>query len=178
MKTDKKKSSTLLIISLILLAVGIGLSIYTYKSSYQDSLATGSKISELKSLIADAAEGADVSSLQQELDSLSDQKLSQERPYGYSLTFLFFTILLLGKGIYNIHIKMKSEMGELSQTSMNISINNMHIHTATIHGTNGKWIANDYDFMIFHSVDNYLDFSFAQSGIDIDGITITKVSDF
>lgn len=89
-----------------------------------------------------------------------------------------FPLKISGKGIYNIHIKMKSEMGELSQTSMNISINNMHIHTATIHGTNGKWIANDYDFMIFHSVDNYLDFSFAQSGIDIDGITITKVSDF
>lgn len=121
MKTDKKKNSTLLIISLILLAVGIGLSIYTYKGSYQESLATGTKISELKTLVADAAEGADVSTLQQELDSLSDQKLSQERPYGYSLTFLFFSILLLGKGIYNIlfgKTVVKSSMNRLTQAGL------------------------------------------------------------
>lgn len=89
-----------------------------------------------------------------------------------------FPIRIPGKGIFNIHIKMKSDLGELSQTSMSISVNNMLIHTVTIHGTDGEWVENDYDFMIFHSVDNYLDFAFAQTGIDIERIAITKVKDF
>lgn len=69
---------------------------------------------------------------------------------------------------------MKSDLGELSQTSMNVSINNMLIHTVTIHGTNGEWITQELDFEAFLSVDNYLDFAFAQTGIDVESITVTK----
>lgn len=89
-----------------------------------------------------------------------------------------FPLKIDGKGVFKLHIKMKSDWGELSQASMNISINNMHIHTVTIHGTNGEWITNDYDFMIFMNIDNYLDISFAQTGIDIESITVTQEQKF
>ena len=85
-----------------------------------------------------------------------------------------FPIKITDKGRYTLHIKMKSDLGELSQTSMNVSVNNMLIHTETIHGTNGEWIMKDLDFEAFVSVDNYLDLSFAQTGIDIDSIYVTK----
>lgn len=89
-----------------------------------------------------------------------------------------FPLKMYGKGIFNLHIKMKSDLGELSQTSMNISINNMHIHTVTIHGTNGEWITKDCDFMKFASIDNYLDISFIQTGIDIESITVSQIEKF
>lgn len=85
-----------------------------------------------------------------------------------------FPIKISGKGRYGLNVKMKSDLGELSQTSMNVSINNMLIHTVTIHGTNGEWITQELDFEAFLSVDNYLDFAFAQTGIDVESITVTK----
>jgi len=85
-----------------------------------------------------------------------------------------FPLTVENKGRYSLNIKMKSDLGELSQTSMNISINNMLIHTETIHGTNGEWITKEIDFEIFLSVENYLDLAFAQTGIDIESITVTK----
>ena len=57
---------------------------------------------------------------------------------------------------------------------MNVSINNMLIHTETVHGTNGEWVTKDIDFEIFLSIDNYLDIAFAQTGIDIERIVVTK----
>lgn len=85
-----------------------------------------------------------------------------------------FPIRINQKGKYNLNIRMKSDLGELSQTSMNISVNNIPIHTITIHGTEGKWIEKDADFEVFVSIDNYIDLSFAQTGIEIDSISVTK----
>lgn len=85
-----------------------------------------------------------------------------------------FPLKIEGKGRYQISVKLKSDLGELSQTSMNVSINNMLIHTETVHGTNGEWITKDIDFEIFLSIDNYLDIAFAQTGIDIERIVVTK----
>ena len=85
-----------------------------------------------------------------------------------------FPIRVNEKGKYLLHIKMKSDLGELSQTSMSISINNLLIHTITIHGTDGKWIEKEAEFEVFVSIDNYLDIAFAQTGIDIESIEVSQ----
>lgn len=84
-----------------------------------------------------------------------------------------FPIRVNKKGKYLLHIRMKSDLGELSQTSMSISSNNILVQTVTIHGTNGEWIEKEVEFEVFVSIDNYIDFAFAQSGIDIDSIKVT-----
>ncbi len=85
-----------------------------------------------------------------------------------------FPLKIEGKGRYALNVKMKSDLGELSQTSMSISINNMLLNTVTIHGTNGEWITKELEFEVFLSVENYLDLAFAQTGIDVESITVTK----
>ena len=85
-----------------------------------------------------------------------------------------FPIRINGKGHYALNIKLKSDLGELSQTSMSFSVNNLFLNTLTIHGTNGEWIEKEVEFEVFVSIDNYIDIAFAQTGIDIDSITVTK----
>lgn len=101
---EKKKSYGLLIIGTILLIASIVISLVTYNTSYRASKETGSEISALKAQISAVNEGTstgDLDALNAELNALSNQKLSQERPYSYSLTLVFFAILLTGKGLNN-----------------------------------------------------------------------------
>lgn len=88
-----------------------------------------------------------------------------------------FSVGVPVKGIYMLHIKMKSDAGELAQTTMNIYSNNMLIHAITINGTNGEWIVKDARFEVFVSKDVFINIAFAQSGIEIDSITVTKMED-
>lgn len=69
----RKKSYSLIIISAVLLIVGIIFSFYQYHNSYILSLE-----------VTDSAE-----------------KLALQKPYAYGLTLVFFSILLMAKGIYN-----------------------------------------------------------------------------
>ena len=101
---EKKKSYGLLAVGAVLLIAGIVLSLITYNTSYRTSTETGSEISTRKaqiSAIKDGTATGDLDALNAELTTLSDKKLSQERPYSYSLTLVFFAILLTGKGISN-----------------------------------------------------------------------------
>lgn len=101
---EKKKSYGLLAVGAVLLIAGIVLSLITYNTSYRASTETGSEISALKAQISAVNEGTtteDLDALNVELSTLSDKKLSQERPYSYSLTLVFFAILLTGKGLNN-----------------------------------------------------------------------------
>lgn len=101
---EKKKSYGLLIIGTVLLIASIVISLVTYNTSYRASKETGSEISALKAQISAVNEGTstgDLDALNVELSTLSDKKLSQERPYSYSLTLVFFAILLTGKGLNN-----------------------------------------------------------------------------
>lgn len=101
---EKKKSYGLLAVGAVLLIAGIVLSLITYNTSYRASTETGNEISTLKAQISAVNEGTatgDLDALNAELNTLSDQKLSQERPYSYSLTLVFFAILLTGKGLSN-----------------------------------------------------------------------------
>ena len=101
---EKKKSYGLLAVGAVLLIAGIVLSLITYNTSYRASTETGSEISALKAQISAVNEGTtteDLDALNVELSTLSGKKLSQERPYSYSLTLVFFAILLTGKGLNN-----------------------------------------------------------------------------
>lgn len=86
-----------------------------------------------------------------------------------------FPINVPEKGTYALHIKMKSDAGELSQTTLNVFSNNMLVQSFTINGTNGEWIVKDANFEVFVSRDVYIDLAFAQSGIDVDSITVSMV---
>lgn len=100
----RKKSFTLLIIAGILLVTAIIFAWITYHNSYADSVATGTELSEVKKQIAAIEEGTatgDLDALKAKKTELTDLKLNQEKPYSYSLTLLFFSCLLLIKGLYN-----------------------------------------------------------------------------
>lgn len=101
---EKKKSYGLLLVGSILLVVGIVLAIITYNTSYRTSVATGDTLKELKNQINAVENGTaegNLDTLNAEVNTLSDRKLRQERPYSYSLTLVFFAVLLTGKGISN-----------------------------------------------------------------------------
>ena len=85
-----------------------------------------------------------------------------------------FPVRIDEKGHYILHIRLKSDLSELSQTSMSISSNNLLIQTLTVHGTNGEWIEKEVEFEVFVSIDNYIDLAFAQTGIDIESIRISQ----
>lgn len=100
----RKKSYILLIVGVVLLAASIIFTVYAKKTSYAASLETKTQISELKTEIEAVEAGTiagNLEELQAQQTRLSDLKLSQERPYSYGLTALFFAILLVCKGLYN-----------------------------------------------------------------------------
>ena len=115
---EKKKSYGVLIAGAILLILGIVLAVITHNNSYQESVAYGSQLSDVKAQLEEVeasieavtggtADG-DLDALNAQKDelaasksTLSDQKLSAERPYSYSLVLVFFAILLTAKGLYN-----------------------------------------------------------------------------
>lgn len=70
---ERKKSYSLIIVSAVLLILGIVFSIYQYHNTYILSLD-----------VTDKAE-----------------KLALQKPYAYGLTLVFFSILLMAKGMYN-----------------------------------------------------------------------------
>lgn len=100
----KKKSFTLLIISGVLLIVGIIFALITYHNSYAESLEISAEINtianEIKSIEAGTATG-DVDALTTQKATLSEEKLRLEKPYSHSLTLIFFSALLMLKGLYN-----------------------------------------------------------------------------
>ncbi len=79
------------------------------------------------------------------------------------------------RGNYRCKIRMKSDLGEVAQMSLIISLNNHPMASMTINGTKGQWIEKEFAFDIFGAVDNYIDFYFAQSGIIVDEIVINSV---
>lgn len=122
---EKKKSYGLLLTGTFLLIAGIVLAVFTYNTSYRDSVSTGDTLKELKAQISAVKDGTaegDLDALNAEADTLSEQKLSQERPYSYSLTLVFFAILLTGKGIYNavfgVYKSSKSDVKRLAMAGL------------------------------------------------------------
>lgn len=101
---EKKQTYGMLIVGAVLLIASIFLAVYTYNNSYQESVAVGSTLSEVKKQISAIEAGSaagDLEALNAQKDTLTAEKLSLERPYSYSLILLFFAVLLTIKGIYN-----------------------------------------------------------------------------
>ena len=122
----KKKSFTLLIISGVLLIVGIVFALITYHNSYAESLEIRAEINtianEIKSIEAGTATG-DVDALTTQKATLSEEKLRLEKPYSYSLTLIFFSALLMLKGLYNdFHVLSekfnKTDTAKLAQAGL------------------------------------------------------------
>lgn len=100
----KKKSFALLIISGVLLVAGIIFALIAYNTSYAKSREVGTQLNALIeqiSAIEDGTATGDVDALSKQQSTLSDEKLRLEKPYSYALTLIFFSILLLCKGLYN-----------------------------------------------------------------------------
>lgn len=122
---ERKKSYSLLIVGAILLIAGIILAVYTHNTSYQSSIATGDRLAEVKAQISAAqaqAAGTDLDALKAQQAQLSAEKLSQERPYSYSLALVFLSVLLTIKGIYNalrgVHSSSRTDVKRLAMTGL------------------------------------------------------------
>lgn len=81
-----------------------------------------------------------------------------------------YTLHITTQGIYDVVFKLKSDAGELSQTTMTVSENNMVRGAITVSGTEGEWIERRVEIDASYQTDNYLALYFAQTGIDIDSI--------
>lgn len=122
---EKKKSYGVLIAAIALLVVSVFFTIYARNTSYQESVAVGETLTELKAQIEAVEAGTasgNLDSLKAQKSALSDEKLTLERPYSYGLTALFFSILLLVKGIYNALIGVtaskKDNVARLAQAGL------------------------------------------------------------
>ena len=136
---EKKKSYGVLIAGAILLILGIILAVVTHNSSYQESVAYGSQLSDVKAQLEEveaSIEAINAGTATGDLDALnaqkeelaaskstlSDHKLSAERPYSYSLVLVFFAILLTVKGLYNaiagVIPAQKADVKKLAQAGL------------------------------------------------------------
>lgn len=109
------KSYSLLIVAGFLLLLSIIFALITYRNSYQKSVATGEELNTIKKQITAIEEGTgtgDLEELQAQKTELSDLKLKQEKPYSFSLTFVFLSVLLLCKGLYNAFIGISEDFGK------------------------------------------------------------------
>lgn len=122
---EKKKSYVVLIIGAVLLIASVIFAVYAYNTSYQESVAVGSTLSDVKKQISAIEAGTatgDLEALKSQKSRLSEEKLSLERPYSYGLTLLFFSILLTVKGIYNAVVGVakdqKADVKRLAQAGL------------------------------------------------------------
>ena len=136
---EKKKSYGVLIAGAILLILGIILAVITHNNSYQESVAYGSQLSDVKAQLEEVGasiEAINAGTATGDLDALnaqkeelaaskstlSDHKLSAERPYSYSLVLVFFAILLTVKGLYNaiagVIPAQKADVKKLAQAGL------------------------------------------------------------
>lgn len=85
-----------------------------------------------------------------------------------------FAVRLPIKGIYTMTITMKSDLGPLSQSFMNVLCNNVPMQTITINGTDGQWVEKELTLESFTAIDSYIDFVFASGGIDVKEVKLTR----
>lgn len=81
------------------------------------------------------------------------------------------------RGVYELVFKMKSDAGELSQTSMTVTENSTLRSTITINGTGGEYIERRVKIDASYQADNYLNLYFAQTGIQIAEIKMIMVNE-
>lgn len=125
----KEKNPIVLLIGVLLFALGIFFCYKTYHTSYAQSLTYKASLTELSDMISNTekeismAESEDakavfkenLANLQAQKTDVNHQKLSLEKPYSYSLTFLFLSILIIIAGI----VKLTSKNADNAKTDLN-----------------------------------------------------------
>lgn len=132
----KQRNPVLLLIGLLLLIAGILFCCKTYQSSYAESVKTGNILSQVKTDISDTEKlieettdasareslEAALTSLKEEKETLSAEKLALEKPYSYSLILLFAGILTTIAGIIKLTAKVKpatkTDLTKLAQAGL------------------------------------------------------------
>ena len=132
----KKNNIIFLSVGLLLLIAGILLCYMTYHNSYADSLETGTSLSQIKTEITETekqlTETDDeetrltlektLADLEKNKETLTEEKLSQEKPYSYSLIVLFLGVLLTIAGIAKLTSKdtnkTKADLTRLTQAGL------------------------------------------------------------
>ncbi len=124
-KASRKRSYGLLIISAVIVIAALAFAIYSYGTSYAKSVELGNELTGIKSQIAaieDGTAAGDLDALNASKAALSDEQLSSQRPYSYSLAVLFLGIMLLAKGIYNavygVLPSQKTDIKKLAQAGL------------------------------------------------------------
>lgn len=74
-------------------------------------------------------------------------------------------------GKYTLRIKLRSFSGKLAQIPLTISLDGKILAMITINGTDGEWIEESCEMMLFGN-NHYLKFYFGQSGMEIDSIRV------
>lgn len=139
-----KKNPIILIIGIVLTVLSIFLCMKTYSTSYTQSKQYGELINTLKTeigetetAIANLAEMNSTSDedlhtkealtnklteLNDKKSELSDEKLSLEKPYSYSLTLLFFSIMITVLGLVKLMKKqsesIRNDLTKLAQAGL------------------------------------------------------------
>ena len=84
-----------------------------------------------------------------------------------------YTIHVVNSGIYELAIKVGSDAGELSQTTMAVSVNNIPSGVFTLTDTHGQYVEKLVEIDSCYQQDIYINIYFAQSGLKIDSLTLT-----
>ncbi len=84
-----------------------------------------------------------------------------------------FGVITNRMGAYDITFRMKADAGDLAQLPITVFLNNTVKGTITINGTRGEWIEHTLSLGRMMGASVYLKLYFAQSGIEIDTITVS-----
>ena len=109
----KKRNPVTLIVGVVLLALGIYFGFRTYRTSYAESRQLSDTLTAINASISEVQENIDAASdteakaaleeqlqaLQTQKSQMSEEKLSLERPYSYSLILVFLGILISITGV-------------------------------------------------------------------------------
>lgn len=101
---ERTKSFGLLIIGALLLVAGILAAVYTYRTSYQESVRADEELKQVKEQIkalTDDVPAGEAEILKARQDGLEQEKLRLQRPYSYSIALVFLAVFLTARGIYN-----------------------------------------------------------------------------
>ena len=79
------------------------------------------------------------------------------------------------RGRYRMTMELKSELSEVSQATVTFSINSTLYASFTVNGTKGAWVEKTCEFERVVSIDNYMNFYFAQSGLQVRAIRLERI---
>lgn len=97
---------------------------------------------------------------------LSDLKTNKGETSLFGLSFK-------ERGFYDISFRMRVHGGELAQVPLTLFVGSKVLTTITRNGTKGEWVEEKRDLGLMFMPNAYLKLYFAQSGMEIEEITIT-----